>query len=144
MSRHSLEEISNNGVISAGLVGIGVGFETSSSSGSVTSFTGNILNSGTITAAVGIAVVDSTILGAIVDSGTIHATSYRIEVNSAEVILGGIQVSSKGTIRITSGTQNTRSGIAVSKHHDVRRRHHQQRCNFYERCRYLAFGCYDL
>jgi hypothetical protein len=54
-------------------------------------------------------------LGALVDSGTIRAASAGIEVNSAAVIVGGIQVSSKGKIialpLTSSGTGVT--GIAV-------------------------------
>src|SRR5262249_27706825 len=53
----------------------------------VVTFAGNIDNSGTITAKTGISISDSTITGAIVDSGTIKATSHGILIDSASEIL---------------------------------------------------------
>ena len=80
----------------------------------VATFTGNIVNVGTIVAKTGFSILDSTIQGALVDSGVIRAASAGIDVNSGGVIVGGIQVSSKGTItaRITSGTGGA-TGILV-------------------------------
>ena len=53
-------------------------------------FAGNVLNNGKITAATGVAVLGgSIVLGAIVDSGTIVATSHGILIDSASEILAG-------------------------------------------------------
>jgi hypothetical protein len=88
-------------------VGIAVGFASGGAHG-VTTFAGNVVNSGSINAKTGIGVFGSTISGAIVDSGAIKATSIGILVSSGGVISGGIRVSSKGTVSARSG-----SGIAV-------------------------------
>ena len=68
--------IDNSGTISAGHNGILLA--------GVSTFTGNISNSGsgTITAKTGISIADSTINGAIVDSGTILATGQGILIDS--------------------------------------------------------------
>jgi hypothetical protein len=77
-------DINNKGTISAGSGGIAIGGSQIDGILPVASFTGNIANIGTINAKTGISILDSTILGAIVDSGTIRASSDGIEVNSAE------------------------------------------------------------
>jgi autotransporter passenger strand-loop-strand repeat protein len=78
--------ISNSGSISAANRGIQLGFSTSTS-WAVSSFTGDIANAGTIVAATGIALFDSTVAGAIVDSGSIKAASRGILIDSASEIL---------------------------------------------------------
>jgi hypothetical protein len=78
--------ISNSGSISAANRGIQLGFSTSTS-WAVSSFTGDIANTGTIVAATGIALFDSTVAGAIVDSGSIKAASRGILIDSASEIL---------------------------------------------------------
>jgi hypothetical protein len=138
-------DVNNKGTISAGSGGIAIGGSQIDGTLPVATFAGNIVNIGTIVAKTGFSVLDSTILGALVDSGTIRAASAGIEVNSAAVIVGGIQVSSKGTItaHITSGTGGGHWHLGA-KHHDVWRRHHQQRYDFCGPLRYLAFRCFDL
>ena len=125
-------DVNNKGTISAGSGGIAIGGSQIDGTLPVATFAGNIVNIGTIVAKTGFSVLDSTILGALVDSGTIRAASAGIEVNSAAVIVGGIQVSSKGTItaHITSGTGGAIWHLGA-KHHDVWRRHHQQRYDFW-------------
>ena len=77
---------SSGGTISAGHVGIQVGFQGDP----VASLVGNVVNSGAITARTGITVLGgSTIFGAIVDGGTIVATSHGILIDSASEILAG-------------------------------------------------------
>ena len=78
--------ISNSGSISAASRGIQLGLSTSTS-WAVSSFTGDIANAGTIVAATGIALFDSTVAGAIVDSGSIKAVSHGILIDSASEIL---------------------------------------------------------
>ena len=74
--------ITNSGTISVGQVGIQLGGQ------GLPAFTGKIVNSGAITARTGIAVLGgSTIFGAILDSGTIKATSHGILIDSASEIL---------------------------------------------------------
>ena len=58
----------------------------------MTSFVGNVVNSGRIAAATGIAVNGSTISGSIIDSGTIVATSHGIAVDSASEIVAATGV----------------------------------------------------
>ena len=65
--------ITNIGTLSAGAVGIRLGSATIPQQYTVSSFTGDIVNSGTITAKTGITLIDSTMLGAIVDSGNLLA-----------------------------------------------------------------------
>ena len=108
-------DINNKGTISAGSGGIAIGGSQIDGTLPVATFAGSVVNVGTIVAETGFSILDSTILGALVDSGTIRAASAGIEVNSAAVIVGGIQVSSKGTIiahAITSGT-GVATGIVV-------------------------------
>ncbi len=89
--------ISNSGVIIAtrddGIAVTNVAIFGSTSAG------GGISNSGTISAATGISVVTSTIDGAIVDTGTIEASSHGILIDSASEI-----VTTKTTIAITGPT----------------------------------------
>ena len=92
--------INNNGTITASIDGILI-------ENGVAAISGGISNSGAITARTGIAISNSTVDGPIVDSGTIRATSEGILIDSARVVLGGIQVSSKGVISAGS------SGIVV-------------------------------
>jgi hypothetical protein len=73
--------VSNRGSISAGHIGIEFGKSTTSAFG-VSSVVGSIVNSGTITAKTAIALFESTINGAIIDSGSIKATSHGILINS--------------------------------------------------------------
>ena len=84
----------SGGVTNAGTIGAGGVAVTSS-----TFLTGGFLNSQLISAQqTGIGVLaDSTIHGAIVDSGTISATGIGIFVNGG-IISGGIQVASHGAI----------------------------------------------
>jgi hypothetical protein len=77
---------SKGATISAGQIGIRLG---AFGDLPVSFFTGNILNSGTITAKTGISISDSTIAGAIIDSGTIVATSHGILIDSAGEIVAG-------------------------------------------------------
>ena len=82
--------VTNSGAISAGGRGIAVGTGSGAAAAGVSTFAGNILNNGKITAATGIAVLGgSTVLGAIVDSGSIVATSHGILIDSASEILAG-------------------------------------------------------
>src|SRR5581483_7788872 len=71
--------VTNGGTISA--VGAAVFLH------GISTFTGDILNTGAISAAFGIAVGNSTILGAIVDSGSIKAISGGILIDSASEVL---------------------------------------------------------
>ena len=80
--------VSNRGSISAGHIGIEFGKSTTNAFG-VSSVVGSIVNSGTITAKTGIALFESTISGAIVDSGSIKATSRGILIDSGSEILAG-------------------------------------------------------
>ncbi len=89
--------ISNNGMISATGTGILIGAATFGST-PVSSFVGSVVNSGTIAATTGIGVATATINGAIVDGGTILATSRGIQVGGGGVVSGGIAVASHGTI----------------------------------------------
>ena len=92
--------IANSGTISASNVGIQIGLKTPGGTlFGVTSFSGNVSNAGTITAKTGISIVGSTINGAIVDSGTLNATSHGILIDNASKI-----VSSPTAIRITGPT----------------------------------------
>jgi hypothetical protein len=75
--------ISNSGSISATNRGVQLGVSTSTT-WAVSSFTGDIANAGTIVAATGIALFDSTVAGAIVDSGSINAVSRGILIDSAQ------------------------------------------------------------
>src|SRR5262249_15497928 len=92
--------ITNSGKIIAGARGIGLGFAPTNLGhiDGVTQFTGSISNSGTISAGVGIGIFESTVQGAIVDSGTILAGSNGIEVDSAGVVSGGIKIGAPGKI----------------------------------------------
>jgi hypothetical protein len=67
--------INNRGAINAGLGGIVIGANTTGSVQGVSAFTGSIVNVGTVVAKTGLSILDSTIQGALVDSGTIRATS---------------------------------------------------------------------
>jgi hypothetical protein len=80
--------VSNKGSISAGHIGIEFGKSTTNAFG-VSSVVGSIVNSGTITAKTGITLFQSIISGAIVDSGSIKATSRGILINSGSKILAG-------------------------------------------------------
>ena len=110
----------SGGVTNAGTIGPGGVTITSS-----TFLTGGFLNTNLISGtANGISVLsDSTIHGAIVDSGTIRATKDGILV-SGGVVSGGIQVASHGTISAGS------SGIVVDEYDHVCRRHQQRREHF--------------
>jgi hypothetical protein len=82
--------VTNSGAISAGGRGIAVGTGSGAAAAGVSTFAGNVLNNGKITAATGVAVLGgSIVLGAIVDSGTIVATSHGILIDSASEILAG-------------------------------------------------------
>ena len=70
--------ITNSGLISAADNGIVVN--------NVPTFTGNISNSGTITGATGVSIIGSTIAGAILDTGTLKATTHGILIDSASKI----------------------------------------------------------
>jgi hypothetical protein len=90
----------NGGVTNAGTIGAGGVIITSS-----TFLTGGFLNSKLISGATtGIGVLaDSTIQGAIVDSGTIRASGDGIHVSGGAAVLGGIQVASHGVISAHNG-----------------------------------------
>ena len=90
--------LSNRGSISAGHIGIEFGKSTTSAFG-VASVVGSIVNSGSITAKTGIALFASTISGAILDSGSIKATSHGILIERASEVL-----SSKTAIDIAGPT----------------------------------------
>ena len=92
--------IANSGTISASNVGIQIGLKTGGGTlFGVTSFGGNVSNAGTITAKTGISIVGSTVNGAIVDSGTLNATSRGILIDNTSKI-----VSSPTAIRINGPT----------------------------------------
>jgi hypothetical protein len=90
--------ITNIGTLSAGAVGIRLGSATIPQQYTVSSFTGDIVNSGTITAKTGITVIDSTILGAIVVSGNLLATSHGILIDSASQLSN----TSRPGVRVTA------------------------------------------
>jgi autotransporter passenger strand-loop-strand repeat protein len=98
--------VSNSGSISAGLAGIAVGaFSPSSAAAPVSTFAGNVANTGTIRAMTGIAVVlDSYVSGAVADNGTIRASAFGILVDSGGEVSGGIVVAEKGTVIVSGGT----------------------------------------
>ena len=115
--------ITNTGTISAGFVGIQIGFRTGGGVvAPVSTFVGNVSNSGTITAQTAINIVHSSITGAIVDNGIILGSSRGIVIDSASQITstataikisgptftGGI--SSAGTL----SAGGTKAGILVS------------------------------
>ncbi|MGC2122020.1 MAG: autotransporter domain-containing protein [Xanthobacteraceae bacterium] len=114
--------ITNAGNIAAATAGIVVG-----AGSTIPTFSGNISNAGLITAATGIIVAsNSTIGGAIVDSGTILAASHAIDVGAASTInashtailvsgptlTGGI--ASAGTISAANVGIRIGSGVAIS------------------------------
>jgi hypothetical protein len=120
---HFIGGITNTGAIAAGRAGIQVGSQTTSAY-PVSSFDGSIVNSGRITAKTGIAVVDSTISGAIVDSGSIAATSRGILIGSAGEILaaktaidiaGGVFKGGISNFGVISGS----AGIEIKTAHPV-------------------------
>jgi hypothetical protein len=90
--------ITNNGTLSAGAVGIRLGSATNPQQDAVSSFTGDIVNSGTITAKTGITLIDSTILGAIVVSGNLLATSHGILIDDASQLSNA----SRAGVRVTA------------------------------------------
>ena len=99
--------ISNGGTISVG--GLGIVLGTTSPGTGVASFVGNIANSGTIIAKTAIGIFrSSTINGAIVDSGTIRASSHGILVDSGSEILaaGNVAVDIVGRT-FTGGISNS-------------------------------------
>jgi autotransporter passenger strand-loop-strand repeat protein len=79
--------VTNGGTISAARRGIAIGATSDGLVKGVPTFIGNIANGGTITARTGIGLNGSTITGAIVDNGTIKATSHGILIDSASEIL---------------------------------------------------------
>ena len=90
----------------------------------VSSFVGNIVNSGTITAKTGIDLFDSTIIGAIVDSGTIKATSHGILIDSASEILASKTAIDIAGPTFTGGISNFgvisgSAGIEINSAHPV-------------------------
>ena len=115
--------VSNRGSISARHIGIEFGKSTTNAFG-VSSVVGSIVNSGTITAKTGIALYASTITSAIIDSGSIKATSHGILIERASEIL-----SSKTAIDIagptfTGGISNSgvisgSAGIEIKSAHPV-------------------------
>ena len=113
----------SGGVTNAGTIGAGGVTITSS-----TFLTGGFLNSNLISGApTGIGVrSDSTIHGAISDSGRILATDFGILV-SGGIVSGGIQVAAAGKIAAKAPV-----GIGIKKDSDfdVRRRHRQCRDHF--------------
>jgi hypothetical protein len=90
--------ITNNGTLSAGGVGIRLGSATIPQQYTASSFIGNIVNSGTITAKTGIALFDSTIMGAIVVSGNLLATSHGILIDDASQLSNA----SRAGVRVTA------------------------------------------
>ena len=113
--------ITNNGTLSAGAVGIRLGSATVPQQYAVSSFTGDIVNSGTITAKTGIALIDSTIMGAIVVSGNLLATSHGILIDGASQLSNA----SRAGVRVTAskflggisnaGSISAITGIDVSR-----------------------------
>jgi hypothetical protein len=102
-SSRASRPINNKGTISAGSGGIAVGGSQSDGIIPVATFTGSIVNVGTIVAKTGFSILDSTIQGALVDSGTIRASGDGIHVSSGGAVFGGIQVASHGVISAHSG-----------------------------------------
>jgi hypothetical protein len=109
--------ISNSGMISAGLAGIDL-FDVSIFSA------GGLINTGAISAKTGIAITDSTIQGAIINSGTIRATSQGILIGSASEILatktaidiaGGVFTGGISNFGVISGS----AGIEIKTAHPV-------------------------
>ena len=134
-------DINNKGTISAGSGGIAIGGSQIDGTLPVATFAGSIVNIGTIVAKTGFSILDSTILGALVDSGTIRATSAGIEVNSG----GGHRRRHTGFQQgYDNRTYYQRHRVGHwhrgAKHHDVRRGHHQQRYDFCGPLRYLLSG----
>ena len=101
--------ITNAGTISARQYGIEIGAAGSTSSPArlVSSYIGNVVNTGTISGAVGIQMFDSTISGTIIDNGTIVATEHGIAVVSG-AITSGIDVGSQGKI-----VASTSDGVGI-------------------------------
>ena len=115
--------ITNTGTISAGFIGIQIGYRTGGGVvAPISTFVGNVSNSGTITAQTAISIVHSTITGAIVDNGVILGSGHGILIDGASQITsaataikisgptftGGI--SSAGTL----SAGGTKAGILVS------------------------------
>ncbi len=115
--------ITNSGTISVGFVGIEIGYRTGGGvTAPISTFVGNVSNSGTITAQTAINIVHSTITGAIIDSGIILGSSHGILIDGASSITsastaikisgptftGGL--SSAGTV----SAGGTKAGILVS------------------------------
>ena len=96
--------VTNSGTITAGVRGIALGSQFSTALPVVSSFAGNLANTGKIAANTGIAVFGGTVQGAIVDSGTIAATNIGIRIDSGGAVSGGIQVASQGVISAGSHT----------------------------------------
>jgi autotransporter passenger strand-loop-strand repeat protein len=113
--------ITNNGTLSAGAVGIRFGTATNPQQYAVSSFTGDIVNNGAITAKTGITLIDSTIMGAIVVSGNLLATSHGILIDSASQLSNA----SRAGVRVTAskflggisnaGSISAITGIDVSR-----------------------------
>jgi hypothetical protein len=91
--------INNKGTIFAGSGGIAVGGSQSDGTIPVATFTGNIANTGIIVAKTGFSILDSTIQGALVDSGTIRASGDGIHVS-----IGGDKVEADWIASAASST----------------------------------------
>ena len=90
----------------------------------MSTFVGNLTNAGKITATTGISILHSTIGGAIVEAGTINATSHGILIDSAsKIVAAGTAIdiiggSLTGGIA-NSGTVSGSVGIDVTGAHGV-------------------------
>jgi hypothetical protein len=121
--------VTNSGTISAVSAGIGLGTATGFFVPQISLFTGNLANTGKIAAATGIGVFGGSVLGAIVDSGTIRATQKGILV-SGRVVSDGILVGSHGAIlagstailvenTVTFASDTTNSGVISAAHSGI-------------------------
>ena len=100
--------ITNSGTISAGFVGIQIGYRTGSGTvAPISTFVGNVSNSGTITAQTAISIVHATITGAIVDNGTILGSSHGILIDGASQIASTVTAIKISGPTFTGGITNS-------------------------------------
>ena len=104
--------ITNSGSISVGGVGVGIA--------SVSTFDGNITNGGTISAKTGIGVIGSTIVGSIVDSGTLLATRVGISIDGTSKISGGATAITIAGPTFTGGITNAGMVLGANGDYGIR------------------------
>lgn len=107
--------IGNTGIISAANVGIQIGLKTGGGTlFGVTSFSGNVSNAGIITAKTGISIVGSTVNGAIVDSGTLNASTHGILIDNASKVAASVTAIKISGSTFTGGINNAGTIISAS------------------------------